>query len=153
MHKVLLPILSLLFIFICATGCLVDYEDDHFMFYNNSDGTVLVHLGVTDTTQGGSLYPDTGIMKINCARGLIEAKSFLTYDYARPPKTDTLCFFIFDADTINKYSWEEIRKGYKVLQRYNLIVTKEELKKLDYKIYYPPTENMKHIKMYPPYEE
>ena len=42
-----------------------------------------------------------------------------------------------------------IRIGYKILQRYDL--TGKDFAK--YKISYPPTEEMKDIKMYPPYKK
>ena len=33
---------------------------------------------------------------------------------------DTLSIFIFSTDTLNKYSWEEVRRDYKILRRYDL---------------------------------
>lgn len=48
---------------------------------------------------------------------------------------DTLSVFIFHTDTLNKYKWEEIRTGYKILKRYNLSL--EDLKELDFTITYP----------------
>lgn len=63
---------------------------------------------------------------------------------------DTLSMYFFAQDTLNKYSWEEIQAGYKVLQRYDISL--QDLIRLDYTIAYPPDERMKHIKMYPPFE-
>jgi hypothetical protein len=57
-------------------------------------------------------------------------------------------------DTINKYSWEEIQRDYKVLRRYDLSVEDFNLlykKNGDSEILYPPDERMKYMKMYPPY--
>ncbi len=48
---------------------------------------------------------------------------------------DTLSVFIFHADTLKKYSWEEIRDGYKVLKRYDLSL--EDLEETDFTITYP----------------
>jgi hypothetical protein len=63
---------------------------------------------------------------------------------------DTLSVFIFHTDTLNLYSWYEVRDGYKVLKRYDLSL--QDVYDLNYEIYYPPNEKMKNIKMYPPYE-
>lgn len=65
--------------------------------------------------------------------------------------SDTLSFYFFHSDTLAKYPWEEIRKDYKVLKRYDLSI--EDIQMLDYEITYPPTMAMKDIKMYPPYNK
>lgn len=48
---------------------------------------------------------------------------------------DTLSLFIFHTDTLNKYTWDEVRNGYKVLKRYNLSLA--DLERLNFKIVYP----------------
>lgn len=65
--------------------------------------------------------------------------------------TDTMSVFFFDPDTLEKYEWEIIRKDYKILVRYDL--SHPDLKLLKWCIFYPPTETMKKMKMYPPYKE
>lgn len=60
--------------------------------------------------------------------------------------TDTMSIFFFDPDTLAKYNWETIREDYKILVRYDL--SHNDLKKLGWCIYYPPTEVMKGMKMY-----
>jgi len=62
---------------------------------------------------------------------------------------DTLSIFFFDKDTIERYSWEEIRSEYKILCRYD--VSAQDIKRHNYTFSYPPDESMKDIKMYPPY--
>ena len=47
---------------------------------------------------------------------------------------DTLSIFIFHTDTLNKYSWEEVRDGYKILRRYDLGI--EDIKQMG-RIVYP----------------
>ena len=76
---------------------------------------------------------------------------------------DTLSFFFFHRDTIDKYSWEEIRQYNKTLVRYD--IGTGDLMRLpkfyynnvnsasDPVIIYPPTEQMRFIRMYPPYEK
>ena len=67
--------------------------------------------------------------------------------YKNKASQDTLYLFIFASDTLAKYSWEEIRKGYKVLARYDLSL--EDLERLNFELSYPPDNRMQGIKMYP----
>lgn len=64
---------------------------------------------------------------------------------------DTVSFFIFERDSVDNNSWDYIVQNYCVLQRYDF--SKEDLERLNFQISYPPTEEMAHIHMYPPYKE
>lgn len=145
----LLLLVSLTFV---LTACPEDViEVESFNFYNNSDKDVCLYLGVAKRENGGSLYPDTMISEVKTMSGSVSLSKnggYFYYMYNRYKVSDTLCLFIYDADTVNAYSWEEIKSGYKILQRYDL-----DIKELDRPIYYPPTEEMKDIPMYPPYEQ
>jgi len=90
-------------------------------------------------------------MNKNVTIGPISKNSKYYYDFNRFLDTDTLCFFIIDSDTINKYTWEEVKDGYKILQRYDLPVNLKGLKQLNFLVTYPPTEDMKDLHMYPLY--
>jgi len=59
--------------------------------------------------------------------------------------------FIFDGTVIGNTDWEIVEKDYLVLQRYDLSL--QNLRELNWKVYYPPTEAMKDMKMWPPYKE
>jgi hypothetical protein len=48
---------------------------------------------------------------------------------------DTLSVFIFSTDTLNKYSWEEVRKEYKILKRYDFSL--KDLQQMNWTITYP----------------
>ena len=77
---------------------------------------------------------------------------FQTDAYAKP--FDTVSIYIIDADTIALYSWDTVLKYNKVLQRYDLSLS--DLEGLNIKsfysfVYFPPTEAMRHIHMWPPY--
>lgn len=48
---------------------------------------------------------------------------------------DTLSVFIFHSDTLNKYSWDEVRDGYKILKRYDLSL--DDFRRMDYTLTYP----------------
>ena len=52
-----------------------------------------------------------------------------------PYYNDTLMFFVFSRDTLNKYSWEEIKRDYKILKRYD--ITGRQLNDQDWIITYP----------------
>ena len=64
---------------------------------------------------------------------------------------DTLSIFIFSQDTLDKYDWEDIQRGYKVLQRYD--ISFDDFVKRHGEFYYPPTPDMKHIHMLPRYTD
>lgn len=65
-------------------------------------------------------------------------------------KRDTLSFFILSPDTIAKYGWADVRENYRILKRYDLSFS--DVESLDFTIYYPPTNAMRYMKMYPPFE-
>ena len=62
-----------------------------------------------------------------------------------------LMVFVFDADTIDYYGWSYIRDNHINItkQRYDLSL--DDLIKLDFILQFPPTEEMRNIKMWPPY--
>ena len=63
-----------------------------------------------------------------------------------------LSVFVLHADTVRKYSWDEIRDSYNIIVRYDL--SKDDVKSFTgYTIPFPPTEAMRDMKMWPPYEE
>jgi hypothetical protein len=89
-----------------------------------------------------NLYPDTSLVQ-NKPINMISLKPTtknvidLARDYDETFETipsGKLSIYIFSEDTLNKYSWEEIRQGYKVLKRYDL--THAELDQMDYTIVY-----------------
>lgn len=52
--------------------------------------------------------------------GLVLEKNKPYLDSFTIPTCDTMRIFFLDLDTINKYSWEEIRKENNILKRYDL---------------------------------
>ena len=48
---------------------------------------------------------------------------------------DTLSIYFFDADTLETYSWIQVKKENKVLKRFDLSV--QDLKDKNWKIHYP----------------
>lgn len=124
---------------------------------NNADHSIEAYniQMVDKDTKKFPVYPDTLIMESESYRR-ISSLSYITFDswstweetIKKLPK-DTLSIFIFHTDTLNKYSWEEVRDGYKILKRYDLSL--EDIKSLNYKIPYPPRPEMSKMKMYPKY--
>jgi hypothetical protein len=112
----------------------------------------------------GIVYPDTTLVSLR-TNEVINIKAGQTYHGSRPLSpiaewvlslpSDTLSIFFFSQDTLNAYSWEEIKHGYKVLQRYDLSVENIQTLLNKYEVPevpYPPDERMKDMKMYPPYK-
>ena len=155
---------GLLLIFLCAKCTNSIHGDYRLHISNNSDYNIipitnplLVKLGQPYDTY----YPDTLLSDKRHFFGIPISKGEKTglgdiglpWDsiYKNIMVNDTMSVFIFDAKVLDTYSWEEIRDNYMILKRYDLSL--EDLQKLDFTLYYPPTEAMKDIKMYPPYEE
>ncbi|WCM40833.1 hypothetical protein MG290_07550 [Flavobacterium sp. CBA20B-1] len=125
-----------------------------FRIINNSEKTIYFEKNESIIS---NVYPDTLIPEqkvqlkvsphtISYQGGLISIEEvFKKYNI------DTLSIYFFDAYVVDNYSWETIREEYKVLKRYDLSI--EDIQLLDYEITYPPTEVMKDMRMYPPYEE
>ncbi|UZD37510.1 hypothetical protein OL230_06490 [Capnocytophaga ochracea] len=124
--------------------------------YNNSEKPIGFYIPAGG--EYGLPYPDTLLPNTDnyIYNREIRPKKHLQQDSWRKWKDvlksfpkDTLSIFIFSTDTLNKYSWEEVRRDYKILRRYDLSI--QDLELLDYKVYYPPTPTMSRMKMYPKY--
>ena len=145
----------LLIVLLMLVACIPWFYDQSITFHNNSACEVYIDLGLISRDMGGTLYPDTSISKTKVGVPVPQRGS-CHYSYSSDKKDEfkkngTLSLFIFDADTFNLCSWEEIQKDYKILQRYD--ISYENIKALKYHITYPPTEAMKDVKMYPSYEQ
>jgi len=126
-----------------------------FSLYNNSDNPISYYM----PWKNGIFYPDTILPENNPNPHKFNKEYHFSFGegnfhenalFAMFP-TDTMSIFFFDPDTLAKYEWETIRQEYKILVRYDL--SHNDLKKLNWRIYYPPTEEMKDMKMYPSYGE
>jgi len=63
--------------------------------------------------------------------------------------TDTVFVYVFDAELIENTPWDIVVKDYLVLKRYDLSL--DDLRRLDWRVTYPPTDAMKDIKQFPAY--
>ena len=144
---------------ICMLFCFAECEKTPGGFkriavYNNTNYNIdaLLSYGVPlfpDTLLAdGRFYDKSGYFKPGLARYF--GKITTTYkDFIQSYGSDTIIIFIFNADTLSKYTWDEVRADYKILKRYD--ISWQEMEATKGKIYYPPTEAMKDIKQWPPY--
>lgn len=140
---------SLLLLF---SQCCNDNLSRSLSFYNNSDSPICYYM----PWKHGIFYPDTILPEKNPSPYQFNKEFHFSFGegnfnentlFAMFP-TDTMSIFIFDPNTLAKYDWAIIRDKYKILIRYDL--SHQDLKMLDWRIYYPPTEAMKDMKMYTP---
>ncbi len=144
------------FLLFTAMTCTKDTDSDHFHigFYNESEYGVFVEWSLEhpDTTlsrmqnvstPGWDLYVESGHSTRNALRN---TDSFETEFECG---LDTLCVFVFNADTLEFYGWDYVKEHYLIAQRYDL--TLNDLYRLDWQLAFPPTPEMRDIKMWPPY--
>jgi len=129
---------------VCFASCDFFWEREEYnlTLENNTTYPIGYYLAGGDTLK--SAYPDTSLPLNNVLREnriYPEKKQVVVvtldwdkfFDKYLP--NDTLSVFIFHADTLNKYTWEEIRDGYKIENRYDLSL--DDLKKMNFVITYP----------------
>lgn len=134
-------------------GCPMDKRYGLYLD-NHSDQTVTIFIN-NDGVGLAPIYPYTSLVKSFVFLSRISPHSIDDFREGSAPwwkdigGVDTLSFVIVSVDTLNKYSWDEIRSSYNILQRYDL--SRNDLRLLDATIHYPPTETMRNMKMYPAY--
>ena len=91
---------------------------------------------------GGKLYPDTtlefekpSLLSVPPGETRRVYLSVDYYDFFKELPSDTLSVFVIHFDTLNKYTWEEIRDNYMILKRYDLSL--DNLIQNKYTIIYP----------------
>lgn len=154
---VILVVLSFVFM---ANACNREDENHHrtIEIINNSEKAIYTYLGLfyPDTLFEAGRIPSSSepsIYKVvphernrsalNMARIYWET---IFKDGSQIP-SDTLMIYIYDAELWESKTFNHIYNT--VIQRYD--VSLQDLQWLNWKISYPPSEEMKNIKMYPPY--
>ena len=140
------------------SGCKDNHTPYCHKMLNNAYYDIYVGFGLFHASY---LYPDTLFAQLHNYR-LIKSRSYKREHTKRPLEenvtqttpSDTVSIFYFHADTVNKYTWENIQRDYRILRRYDLSL--QDIIALKNKngipeIPYPPDERMKNMKMYPPY--
>ena len=151
----------ILFLFITFTvsGCklLESIISEYGIFMCNLSNNEVVVWGTYDQTNGTRLPNERPVCeRIHPIEEMSRYYStFIMSEGKDWPKslsdTDTIRVFVFDSEKYNETDWSTIRDQYLILLRYDF--TKAELDALGWLIAYPPTPEMKDIKMWPPYEE
>jgi len=142
-----------LFIIIFFNGCGACNNEKCIDFYNNSNKKTSMSIGwkYPDTTLENNhiryfMHPSVFSFqkRVICEEGHASFEGLFL-------RQDTAMLFLFDDSVIENTDWKIVEKDYLVLQRYDLSL--QDLEKLNWKVYYPPTEAMKDMKMFPPYQE
>jgi len=124
--------LIVLLVLICCVSCepLVDHVY-----------SIKIHNNTSDTIQfyGSYAYPDTTITNEKPRLKMAYPSKYSYWDSKEKWEalllSDTISIFILSKDTVDKYSWDKIRSGYKILERYDLSLN--DLKKQNWKVIYP----------------
>lgn len=146
--------LSLLIVFTLLTplvSCIPQYdylwEFQGLDLYNDSEISLKIYGEMSKDTSLSHEIPSFSIFSSDL---MVDENTENEWISAMAP-TDTLRLFYFHSDSIAQLGWNKIRDEYKVLVRYDL--SQEDIYNLNAEIHYPPTDAMKGIHMYPPYEE
>lgn len=100
-----------------------------------------------DSSDSIAIIPPKGCQAaLECQRPKITKKAFNRHFIS-----GVYSVFIIAAQTAQEKHWLDIRRDYDILVRYDL--TYDNLKALNDTIPFPPSEAMKDMKMWPPYEE
>lgn len=156
--KRIIVIISSCLLFTAIT-CVHDDTDDrhsYIFFYNGSDYDVYINLSYC--------YPDTSLLHEQNVMTpgwnySVESHSYNNEAFAQNTSyesmfismigKDTLIVFVYNADTLSVYGWDYVKDHIMVAQRYDLSLT--DLQNLNWRLTFPPSEEMRNIKMWPPY--
>jgi len=128
-------------------------------FDNDSDYKVCVWsmLVSSDDFPPRTIYPDT-TLPCNLPPYMIELEPHKSrvvdlaignmVEVYSSWNSDTISFYVIDADTIERCGWHTVQEKYNILQRYDIGVGDSTVLMC---LSFPPSEKMKHIKMWPPY--
>jgi hypothetical protein len=153
MKKIFLIIGS--YLIFSAVTCTKDTDDEHhhILFCNETDYNVYLARSYD--------YPDTSLLHTQNVMTPGWYRAVESHNYNNEALTsrgsyeskfismDTLIVFVFNADTLSDYGWDNVKDCYKVAQRYDLSLS--DIQNLNWKLAFPPTEEMRNIKMWPPY--
>lgn len=147
-------IMIMLLITLGASQCEKMVENFYGISFSNKSSSTVRYTFVKPG--GGKLYPDTLLPDtkprgINVPSNEVEATYLkVKYeDFFNAIPSDTMSFFVFDDSIFQNTDWTIIKEQYKVLRRYDMSL--QDLKSLNFRVAYPPTPAMRHMKMFPPY--
>ena len=121
------------------------FQDIKIINNSNTDIGFYAYSFIPVSWKYGEFYPDTLLPPEDIGYYCIRISPMHSHTYTTRFETeyirsrfggnDSLMFFVFSVDTLDKYSWDEIREGYMVLKRYDLSIT--DLDSLNWTITYP----------------
>jgi hypothetical protein len=125
--------LSIIFaMMLCGSSCekLVDHVYS-IKIQNNTAEVIQFYASYT--------YPDTTIVNEKPRLKIAYPSSYSYWDSKEKWEdilpSDTISMYILSKDTVDKYSWDLIRSGNKILKRYDLSI--KDLEKQNWTITYP----------------
>ena len=140
---------------------LFDRGDIH-LYLKNDSGKEIACL-VADKNNAGFSYPDTLLPSAPLypqyciTESIVGTTEFMggrAYNYSDILKQSTqkgiLSVYIFSQEDVDENGWEDILTNNRYLVRYDL--SAKDLDRLSGTIYFPPTEEMKDVKMSPAYQ-
>jgi hypothetical protein len=125
-----------------ASGCPTTDIVSTIQIRNNSNQSISTFIALP--SEVGFAYPDTTlpVNEISMQSADFGGQNF--YDLPRSLEeelntmpTDTLSIYYFSTDTLDKYSWEEIRDGNRILRRDDLVVPASAIQNNFWLIEYP----------------
>ena len=125
-------ILPIILLVLCNWGC--DKLADHVY-------SIKIQNNTTDTIQfyASYAYPDTTIINEKPRLKMAYPSKYSYWDskdkWADVLPKDTIIVFILSKDTVDTYSWEDIRSEYNILKRYDLSIS--DLESQNWTITYP----------------
>lgn len=125
-------ILSVILLVLCNVGC--DKLADHVY-------SIKIQNNTTDTIQfyASYVYPDTTIINEKPRLKMAYPSKYSYLDSKEKWEdilpSDTISIYILSKDTVDKYSWDLIRSGNRILKRYDLSV--KDLEKQNWIVTYP----------------
>lgn len=143
-------------------------EDDSPVIYfkNESDSPVACY--VADGLQSGFSYPNVSLpstFSVFCINEYIENEDWIWrsssgsgfHGLVANTQQGVLSIYVFDQKTLDHDGWRAVFANNNYLVRYDLTETDLRLLKVSWMektmLSFPPSESMKNIAMYPPYEE
>jgi hypothetical protein len=170
-NKIISIIISIALL-VSASKCEFTMETPTYNWFienkSNHDINFFLALGIHSLEYIFTEYPDTILPNQYISKDSIDIYKIISgtkqliyisinkkwEDCIKELSADTLSVYIFHTDTLQKYTWEEVRQDYKILRRYDLSsddITSLRIKNGAPVITYPPDDRMKNMKMYPPY--
>lgn len=164
----------LVFIITCLCSCRMEDDVHAIWFDNNSCDSIWIYMAMSFYGHTPTAYPDTLLPHEDCVEYRESQYDDFISSYIPivPPNSkgwiwdaigspdiyfhrilpfDTLSVFVISNDSIKKYGYDNIAKSNNILVRYDLSIP--DMKSLGYIFPYPPSPQMKDMKMYPPFEE